>query len=270
MPETTVVSSDGTPLAARRTGRGTPVVMVHGAMADLDAFDALEGMLAERHTVWVYSRRGRGGSGDAADYGIEHVLDDLLAVLDAAGQEAHLFGHSSGAAYALLAAARAPGLRSLMLYEPPLNVDHTDASVLDAVERALEHDDPDGALDAFLPMAGINEAEVQMLRSQPPVWETLRQGVRVFPREYRALHRACRQRREAPRTPDATTLYLFGEETDADVYPQPDEMAEILPNSHFHGIPAQRHMAPMFDPGTVAEAILAFTTEQDRARAPAG
>ena len=59
MPSMTVTSADGTMLAVRRTGGGSPLVLVHGALGDLDTFALIEGLLAERHSVWVYSRRGR-------------------------------------------------------------------------------------------------------------------------------------------------------------------------------------------------------------------
>ena len=59
MPATSITSADGTTLAARCSGRGSPIVLVHGADGDLDTFALIEGLLAERHSVWVYSRRGR-------------------------------------------------------------------------------------------------------------------------------------------------------------------------------------------------------------------
>ena len=73
MPEVTITSADGTKLAARRSGRGSPLVLVHGATGDLDTFALIERALAERHTVWVYSRRGRGGSSDGADYSLQRA-----------------------------------------------------------------------------------------------------------------------------------------------------------------------------------------------------
>jgi hypothetical protein len=71
MPDTTITSADGTTLAARRSGRGSPLVLVHGAIGDVDTFALIEGLLAERHSVWVYSRRGWGGSGDGRDYSLQ-------------------------------------------------------------------------------------------------------------------------------------------------------------------------------------------------------
>jgi pimeloyl-ACP methyl ester carboxylesterase len=77
MPKLTIGSADGTNLAARRWGHGSPVVLAHGANGDLDTFALIEGLLAERHSVWVYSRRGRGGSADGPDYRLEREVEHL-------------------------------------------------------------------------------------------------------------------------------------------------------------------------------------------------
>jgi pimeloyl-ACP methyl ester carboxylesterase len=132
MTEMTLTSADGTKLAARCTGHGSPIVLVHGALGNLDTFALIEGLLAERHSVWVYSRRGRGGSGDGPDYTYHREVEDVLAVLAVAGDGAHLFGHSGGAVYALLAATQAPSLRSLVLYELPL-IDRLDPNFIDGL-----------------------------------------------------------------------------------------------------------------------------------------
>jgi hypothetical protein len=50
MTEMTLMSADGTKLAARRTGHGSPIVLVHGAVADVDTFALIEGLLTERHS----------------------------------------------------------------------------------------------------------------------------------------------------------------------------------------------------------------------------
>jgi pimeloyl-ACP methyl ester carboxylesterase len=263
MQETTIVSADGTALAARCSGSGSPLVLVHGAMADLNAFALIEGLLAQRHSVWTYSRRGRGGSGDGAHYGLEREIEDVLAVLAAAGDGAHLFGHSSGAFYCLLAALRAPSLRSLMLYEPPLHVDSVDAALLDGVQSALDAGEPDRALETFFPVAGIVSEEVEAFRAQEAVWEALRRGVLVFPREHRALQADGRRMLSAAEFPPVPMLYLYGERTEAPVFPTLDEIADLLPKVQFHCLAGQRHMAPVFDPSGFARALVAFTTAHD-------
>ena len=51
MAEMTLTSTDGTKLAVRCTGHGSPIVLVHGAVGDVDTFALIEGLLAERHSV---------------------------------------------------------------------------------------------------------------------------------------------------------------------------------------------------------------------------
>src|SRR5215204_1832836 len=69
--------------------------------------------LADRFTVINYDRRGRGDSGNADGYAVEREIEDLAAVIEAAGGSASLWGWSSGAVLALRGrcgvAGRAPG-----------------------------------------------------------------------------------------------------------------------------------------------------------------
>ena len=190
MPEMTITSADGTRLAARHSGHGSPMVLVHGAIGSLETFALIEGMLAERHSVWVYSRRGRGGSGDGPHYGLDREVEDVLAVLAAAGDHAHLLGHSGGAMYCLLAATQRPSLRSLVLYEPPFHGDRFDPNLVDAVQAALDAGDPDQALEIFLSAGVAVDEEVQIIRSLPEVWARAREGVCLVPRELRTAHEA--------------------------------------------------------------------------------
>jgi pimeloyl-ACP methyl ester carboxylesterase len=263
MREITITSADGTKLAARCSGTGSRLVMVHGSMADLNAFALIENLLAERHTVWVYSRRGRGGSDLGPRYSLESEIEDVLAVLDAAGEDAHLFGHSAGGYYSLLAAPRARRLRSLIVYEPPSHADEIEPALFDRMAAALEAEDPARALEIFFPVAGIVDEEVKIIRAQQAIWEALCQGVRVFPREADALRAEGRMRLSAARLPDVPMLYLYGELTNAPSFPTLAEIATLLPKAEIQCLAGQRHMATIFDPERFANAVLAFTTAVD-------
>ncbi len=115
-----VTSGDGTPIAFERSGDGPPVVLV-GAGQGL--YRPLAARLAERFTVLNYDRRGRGDSGDTAPYAVEREIEDLAAVVARAtaeaGGTASVYGHSSGAALALRAAALGLPISRLVLHEPP-------------------------------------------------------------------------------------------------------------------------------------------------------
>src|SRR5262249_14629998 len=82
----------------------------------------LSAVLAREFRVFIYDRRARGESGDTRPSSIEREVEDLRAVIDAAGGTACVYGISSGAALALLAAIAGLPIRKLALYEPPYMV----------------------------------------------------------------------------------------------------------------------------------------------------
>jgi pimeloyl-ACP methyl ester carboxylesterase len=122
----TVTSADGTTIGYDRAGNGPPVVLVDGAFCGrgFGPMPGLAPLLAKHFTVYTYDRRGRGDSGDTEPYAVEREIEDIEALVDAAGGSAHLYGVSSGAVLAARAAAALPGkVRRLAIYEPPVVVD---------------------------------------------------------------------------------------------------------------------------------------------------
>ena len=73
--------------------------------------------------MFNYDRRGRGPSGDTAPYAVEREIEDIDAVITAAGGSACLYGRSSGAALALEATASGLAITKLALWEPPYILD---------------------------------------------------------------------------------------------------------------------------------------------------
>ena len=116
-------SRDGTAIAFQRRGEGAPIILVGGALSDLASADPLAALLCARFSVLTYDRRGRGESGDTPPYTVEREVEDLNAVLQAAGGSAMVFGHSSGGVLVLHAASRGLPITRLAVYEPPFIVD---------------------------------------------------------------------------------------------------------------------------------------------------
>ena len=119
-----VTSTDGTAIAFERAGTGPALILVDGAMCyrGFGPMGALSASLASDFTVFTYDRRGRGDSGDTAPYAVDRELDDLQALIDAAGGSAYLYGMSSGGVLGLHAAARGIAVPKLVMFEPPLPV----------------------------------------------------------------------------------------------------------------------------------------------------
>lgn len=115
-----VVVPDGTRIAWSSTGAGSPpVLLADGIGCAGFIWRRLRPALAARRRVLHFCYRGHGGSDAPSDPERSTVADcvsDLLAVLDAAGEErAVLAGHSMGVQVVLEAHRRAPGRVAALL-----------------------------------------------------------------------------------------------------------------------------------------------------------
>jgi pimeloyl-ACP methyl ester carboxylesterase len=94
---------------------------------------------SQRFTVVTYDRRGRGDSGDTEPFAPEREYEDLAAVAAAAGTEPpFVFGHSSGAAIALRAAAAGLPTAGIAAYEAPFLNQDTPRPAVDPAEHIRE------------------------------------------------------------------------------------------------------------------------------------
>jgi pimeloyl-ACP methyl ester carboxylesterase len=181
----TVTSADGTAIAVDRAGRGPAVVCVDGAMStrSLGPGQMLAPHLADAFTVYTYDRRGRGGSGrggsgDAAPYEIQREIEDLAAVVAAAGGQAMVFGHSSGCVLALEAARAGLPITRLALYETPLVIDRTRPAVGEQWARELNRLLATGqhgrAVRRFMVHVAAAPRIVPALMSLTPMWKQIK------------------------------------------------------------------------------------------------
>jgi pimeloyl-ACP methyl ester carboxylesterase len=134
----TVKSADGTVLAYDRTGDGPPLIVSVGAFCTRHTF-APPADLGRQFTVITYDRRGRGDSGDTLPFAPEREYEDLAAIAAAAGSEPRfVFGHSSGAAIALRAAAAGLPVAGIVAYEAPFLNEDTPRPAVDPAEHIRE------------------------------------------------------------------------------------------------------------------------------------
>ncbi|MBT8242038.1 MAG: alpha/beta hydrolase [Acidimicrobiia bacterium] len=253
-----VKSADGTELSLRRSGSGSPMVVVHGALDGMNAFSMVELALADHHEVTVYDRRGRGGSSDGSDYSLDREVEDFQAVLGTYDRPAHVVAHSFGAVVAMKAALSGVEMASLVLYEAPMNGDRIPEEVVAALAAAVEDGRPDDGIRLLaLDLAGVNAEEIGIALAVPPVRKMLRDGVTSAVRELRALQRCSWER--LPIT-GVRTLLLRGERSDSPVYPTVEQLSTIAAGAEVVSFAGQTHLAHSMDPNTFSEAILEFTS----------
>jgi pimeloyl-ACP methyl ester carboxylesterase len=167
-----VTSRDGTTIAFDRRGDGPPVILVCGGSTDRMANAGLADALASDFTVFNYDRRGRGDSGDTPPYAVEREVEDIDAVVAAAGGSGCLYGTSSGAALALEAARQLNGkITRLALWEPPFVPDETARPPRDQVEqydRMIAEGRRGDAVEYFMArVVGMPPDFVAFARTQP-------------------------------------------------------------------------------------------------------
>jgi pimeloyl-ACP methyl ester carboxylesterase len=118
-----VVSRDGTTIGYEQSGVGAAVILVSG-MLDYLANTQLATLLAPHFTVFRYDRRGHGKSGDTAPWSLEREVEDLAAVIEAAGGSACVFGSSGNGIFVLEASHKLlDRITKLAVWEPPYIVD---------------------------------------------------------------------------------------------------------------------------------------------------
>jgi pimeloyl-ACP methyl ester carboxylesterase len=182
-----VVSRDGSVIAYDRVGRGPALILVVGALCtrSLGPGVKLAPLLAEHFTVFTYDRRGRGGSGENGPYAVEREIEDLEALIEAAGCSARVFGHSSGAVLALNAADHGLRIEKLALYEPPLIVDRSRPSTgedWDRIATFVAEGRRGDAVRVFLSMVGVPAFAVALMRWMP-VWRTITAVAHTLPHD---------------------------------------------------------------------------------------
>ena len=253
-----VTSKDGTTIAFDRLGSGSAVILVSGGSVDRGSNAGVADILSSDFTVFNYDRRGRGPSGDTPPYAVEREIEDIDAVVTAAGGSAYLYGSSSGAVLALYAAEQLPGrITKLALWEPPFILDPSARPPADQVEqynKMLAEGRRGDAAQYFMEKVVRMPAEfVASARSQP-WWAANEALAHTLPYDATIMgdYSLPEDRARAVTIP---TLVLDGGASFGFMGPTADALAKVLPRGERRTLAGQEHN---IDPNVLAPALKEF------------
>lgn len=207
-------------------------------------------------------RRGRGASGDAPDYHIMREAEDVAATVSSFGEPVAVVGHSYGAVCALEAGLLTDGIRTMVLYEPPIptGLPMYPPDAPDRIQTLVEDGDREAALEVFFTevvgMPGPAFDDYKRL----PDWD---ERVRLAPTIARELiiDRTYDFDPGKFREIEIPTQLLLGGDSPPLFAQAIAAVAAALPNSTTVVLPNQQHVAMDVDPDlfvtTVLEHVLA-------------
>jgi pimeloyl-ACP methyl ester carboxylesterase len=267
---TTVDSKDGTRIAYDKQGDGPLAILVDGALANRagSPMIGLVPLLAGAGFSAVhYDRRGRNESGDSEKYDPEREIEDIEALLDAEGGSAYLFGSSSGAVLAAMAASTLGEAKvgKLALHEPSFILDDSHppvpADYLANLRAMLEEGRRGDMVALFMTDAVGMPAEMVEGMKEAPFWPGLELVAHtliydgtfmVANQSGRPLTNDMRNMFEAITVP---TVIIDGSATYPFLHSTADILLDVVPDATRETVEGQRHD---FTADAVAPTLIEF------------
>ena len=259
------------------SGKGQPVLFVHGGLVDYREFQPVAAGLQGQYQTIVYSRRYNFPNKNEdvlTDFSAATEAEDLAALIQGLKlKDLTVVGASYGAYTSLMLALRRPDtVKRLVLVEPPLlewlqDIPGGPAVFADfqkrcfiPVGKALKEDQADAAikivLEFFVGPGAMEKAPpdfVELIRANLKEWKVLTASTNVFPAISREEVRSIRQ----------PTLMLSGGNTYAIGKLIDPEIEKELPNVHRVAIPGGTHDVCAELPESCSAEILKFLTKRE-------
>jgi pimeloyl-ACP methyl ester carboxylesterase len=237
-------SKDGTRIAFEKTGSGPAVIVVSGALSHRGLYrdPSLPGGLSRHFTVYLYDRRGRGGSTDVQPYSAEREIEDIEALLDDAGGSGYLYGVSSGGALALQAAAKlgASKVTKLAIYEPPYGEEEQEFDrQKQLVNELVRAGQPGDAAEFFLSAIGTPPDALDAMKHSRE-WKAIETIDFTLAYDFAVLGDG-KVPEDIARAVRVPTLVMNGEKSMDFMGPTADRIAALVPHAQRKTLKGQTH-----------------------------
>jgi pimeloyl-ACP methyl ester carboxylesterase len=257
--------ANGVVTAYRKSGRGDPIVLLHGGEADHAMFDGLARALEPHFTVIAYDQRDSGATENPqSPYSLADLADDAAALIGGLGYDrAHVFGTSLGGLIAQVLAARHPDKIDRLILSSTWKVTKSPLEVNPDAFRTLAGYRTDVAANA--PKIAEYFFPPDFLRERPQLIDMFRGNTR---------NEGQRARRGAilaqPPAADLTSfnrpaLVIAGAEDRLIPPAETFALAREIPGAETRTIGNVGHVSSIQAPERVAEAVSAFLNQEKKA-----
>ena len=255
-------SKDSTSIGYRKSGAGSPLLLVHGTTADHSRWSAVSAQFEQHFTVYAMDRRGRGRSTDAPEYDLAREAEDVAAVIEAIGEPVIILGHSYGALCSLEAALLTDKVRRMGLYEPPIPTDLPmyPPGAPDRMQDLIDGGELEAALEVFMrEVVRMPEYELEAYR-QLPTWKIRINLAPTIPRELR-IDKTYSFDPDKFANLRVPTLLLLGGDSPPLFRDATEAADSALPNSIVVTLRGQQHIAMDTNPDLFVSEVLRFVLE---------
>lgn len=244
----TTLSADGATIIYETTGQGPGLIIVHGALTDIEEYTELAVSLSGKFTVYLMQRRDREGKCEL--YSIEDDCEDLLAVQRATGAVL-LFGHSFGGLVALETAVLFNPFKKIIVYEPGVSM-HGNWDWLTVYQSAIVHKQYHLAFTVFVQGMGHSPlsraprwlaALILKLAIRGKEWQLKKKLLVSNLREHQEVKRLEGSYRKYAAV-SGSVLLAGGQASPPFVHDILNILAGVIPQSQVMILPGLHHLSP--------------------------
>lgn len=255
---------NGVHLNVQRTGKGQPVVMLHGLMSNLTALRPEIERLSQSFEVITFDSRGHGRSEKPTHYTLRDHIGDVLGVMDALKLDTvDLMGTSAGSYIAQGVAAQQPErVRKLVLIVPKSNgkISSVARFIAEHEEevRGLSHD----GIQALVLSHIFAPSTPETVRAARAEWsrQQAAQGLTLDAQQADAASQALAGFDFRPVLPQITaeTLVISGRHDILNLVAEGQLIAELIPNSRLEILEQSGHLPNVEEPEHLLELVEKF------------
>ncbi|MBR0937277.1 alpha/beta fold hydrolase [Bradyrhizobium jicamae] len=245
------------------SGRGAPIVLLHGGEADHAMFDGLSRALSDHFTVIAYDQRDSGATRNpSSPYSLADLADDAAALIRGLGHgRVHVMGTSLGGLVAQTLAARHPHSIDRLVLSSTWKINRSPLDVNPGAFRAL---------GAYRADASANAAKIAefffppgFLHERPELIDIFRGNNRDDGQKARRAALLAQPVAADLANFDRPTLLLAGSDDRLIPNTETFAIADDLQRVETLVIEQVGHVSSIQAPERVAEAVIAFLNSEE-------